>query len=52
MTKILSKPFEIENDEDIELLFEILEDDKDKELTNEKLIKEFNKRKIKRYKGE
>lgn len=52
MTKILSKPFEIENDEDIELLFEILEDDKTRELTNEKLIKEFNKRKIKRYKGE
>ena len=38
-------PFIIESDEDIELLFDILEDDKDKELTNRKLIKEFNKRK-------
>lgn len=38
-------PFIIENDKDIELLFDILEDDKDKELTNRKLIKEFNKRK-------
>ena len=38
-------PFIIESDEDIELLFDILEDDKQKELTNRKLIKEFNKRK-------
>lgn len=38
-------PFIIESDKDIELLFDILEDDKQKELTNRKLIKEFNKRK-------
>ena len=38
-------PFIIESDKDIEILFDILEDDKDKELTNRKLIKEFNKRK-------
>lgn len=49
MTNILNKPFKIEDDEDIELLFEILEDDKEHELTNEKLIKEFNKRKVKKY---
>lgn len=49
MSKILSKPFEIDNNDDLELLFEIIENDKDKELTNEKLIKEFNKRKVKKY---
>lgn len=38
-------PFIIESDKDIEILFDILEDDKQKELTNRKLIKEFNKRK-------
>ena len=43
--KVVKTPFVIESHEDIELLFDILEKDTEKELTNKKLIKEFNKRK-------
>jgi hypothetical protein len=45
----LNKPIKLEKYEDIELLFEILDEDKDKKLTDEKLRKEFNKRKVKKY---
>ena len=43
--KQVKTPFVIENEKDIELLFEILEEDVNRELTNKKLIKEYVKRK-------